>query len=905
MRERLKALFAKSGEPLSVIGGYILAALIYTYPLILNFGSYIVGDMESDVWKHLWGFWWVRLKLVDECVPPLYTYLLNYPYGGALWFIDTLNGVLSVPLQSFFTIVETFNLMVIFNLVLAACGAYVLAKGLCGHRGASFCAGLIYAFSAYMGTSITSGITESINIGWMPFFCHYFIRIFRYRRTSDAVMAGVFFSLNTVGCWYFGAFAVLFAVFYYIFIIFGKTGRYGVRALWDLILCFLPKWSDNFLAGLAAVSCICCLAVKSFAAAEHLNGNFIFFRDWAYFSVCPFLTLCAMLAWMQEKPRLGRRLTIIAQGIWASLVTLLIGGLLWRLFNLSWPCSAVKFWALTGAGLILEFMLLVLQIVILYRRSRGAEAADNGDKAVHSLSRKLCGEYLPLMLAVSVLSLTFYALGVSLSAFGTELKNPYNFGNILTAALDLILWGLTLALLRSFCERLKEGEGFVSACCAFCGRRLLLLYALLTLLCLGLNLLAPEFSKETAAILWTVWSAAAAVFLYAFERIMESWEDYCRKRYSRSLNEILWLFYRRFLAKPLIMFAVCLVGILGPTLAFKGTLNADNSIVFRGRDKDSSMVDLHLSREFCNVVNLVDFFIPGKDRAVKSYTVDKIVRACYIGWVPLLLAAYGCIWGRRRKDRGFWLFICGLFMLFAMGPFMYVSESIYSTVKSPLYMLFFNYFPAFSSISIPFRFTMLVMMGAAVLTAYALADILRGWSRRESFMACGAVCLAALFEFMVFSPSPFPLPLSEARLPEYTKMLAESGDSFGLVDYPVQRKKGELLPGEYFFYQLGHKKPIPNRVEGTIPLYVYQNRFTSYLFILEHSSGDLPYRSREDLESAIEDLVRFRLRYIVIHDAYLRLRAREKIHNMLEYYCGAPIFRKDKVCVYKIPEKRH
>ena len=903
MPERLKAFWAKLSEPLWVIGGYILAALIYTYPLALNFSSYIVGDMESDVWKHLWGFWWVRLKLADECVPPLYTYLLNYPYGGALWFIDTLNGVLSVPLQSFFTIVQTFNLMVIFNLVLAACGGYVLAKGLCGHKGASFCAGLIYAYSAYMGTSITSGITESINIGWMPFFCHYFIRIFKYRKTSDAVLAGVFFAFNTVGCWYFGAFAVLFAVFYYIFIIFRQTGRAGGRALWDLFLCFLPKWSDNFLAGAAAVASVCWLAVKSPAAAEHLNGNFIFFRDWAYFTVCPFLALCALLAWMQEKPRVGKRLTVIAQGLWASLAVLLIGSLLWKILNLSWPCSALKFWFLIGGGLFLEFMLLGLQIVSLYRRQ--TETAESGGEAgEHSWPRKFKTEYLPLFAVLSVVTLTFYALSVSLGSFETELKNWFSFKGALTAGLDLLLWGLTLALLRSFCGKLSEGKSFVSACCAFCSGKLFLLYALSTLLCLGLNHLAPDFSKETVTVLWTVWSAAAAVFLFAFERIRIAWENYCRKNFSRSLNEILWEFYRRFLAKPLIMFAVCLLGILGPTLAFKGTLNADNSIVFRGRDKDSSMVDLHLSREFCNVVNLVDFFIPGKDRAVKSYTVDKIVRACYIGWVPLLLTAYGCLWGRKRRDRAFWLFICALFMLFAMGPFMYVSENIYSTVKSPLYMLFFNYFPTFSSISIPFRFTMLVMMGFAVLTAYALTDILRKFSKRESLMACGTVCLAVLFEFMAFSPSPFPLPLSEARLPQYTKMLAESGDSFGLVDYPIQRKKGELLPGEYFFYQIGHKKPIPNRVEGTIPLYVYQNRFTSYLFILEHSSGDLPYRSREDLESAMEDLVRFRLRYIVIHDAYLRIRSREKIHNMLQYYCGAPIFREDKVCVYKIPEKR-
>ena len=61
---KLSKMLSQVGEGLAVVGLYTLLALIFTYPLVLNYSDYIVGHMESDVWKHLWGFWWVRRRLI-------------------------------------------------------------------------------------------------------------------------------------------------------------------------------------------------------------------------------------------------------------------------------------------------------------------------------------------------------------------------------------------------------------------------------------------------------------------------------------------------------------------------------------------------------------------------------------------------------------------------------------------------------------------------------------------------------------------------------------------------------------------------------------------------------------------------------------------------------------------------
>src|SRR5688500_2831508 len=91
---------------------YVVFALVVTWPLVLHLDDAVIGDMQSDVWKHLWGFWWVKQCLFEKGVLPLYTHLLNYPYGGSLFFIDPLGAVLSLPLQMVLPLGVAYNLIV-------------------------------------------------------------------------------------------------------------------------------------------------------------------------------------------------------------------------------------------------------------------------------------------------------------------------------------------------------------------------------------------------------------------------------------------------------------------------------------------------------------------------------------------------------------------------------------------------------------------------------------------------------------------------------------------------------------------------------------------------------------------------------------------------------------------------
>lgn len=901
---KLSKMLSQVGEGLAVVGLYTLLALIFTYPLVLNYSDYIVGHMESDVWKHLWGFWWVRRRLIQDCVLPLHTFLLNFPYGGALYFIDSLNGVLSVPLQSFLSIVQTFNTIVIFNLVLAASGTYVLVKGMTAHRAAAFSAGAVYAFSAYMGSSIASGITESINIGYLPFFCHYFMCQFRTRSYKDAFLAALFFSLNTLGCWYFGTFAVLFAVFYYVWLLYKRLAAGGCCSFAKRLKVFLSYSGGSLLYSVFLLAVFVLFAQNLLQTAEHLHVGFILFADFNSAVFGPLIFAAALCAWAEasNKPSWLQRHAMLIIFMAQLLLSLTVGPQLWAWGEWGWRCNFFTFALAVSFGWLGAALSAWAATAYFY----GSARASVSNSALQSSTSLWLNTFLDALAWPQLklwLWLVFYvaSFGVASlafyygSAWGQGISGRWLVGGVwLVLSLTLYRYLLsrtlqqteTLSLLERFCR--YHLYSFTLAV----GVQSLLLFVLYISL-------ARTYPWWQIWLFWLLGATIVECLAFFSRKWSQALEQSLQSVWHVSFNEAAALYWHNFFKVPFFMVCLCLAFILGPMLAFQSTINAGDSIVFRGRSEMN--VDLHLSRQFYNVMTIKDFLVGGKERAVESYTVDRLIRACYIGWGALFLAFGGCFWGRKRLERSFWVFIGLIFMIFTTGPFMYISDEIYSTVKSPLYMLFFRYFPTFAAVSIPFRFSVLVMLSVSILSAYTLADLAHLLGKKEHALVCASFCMAVLFEVAVFSPSPFPLPLSEAHMPRYCLDIAQKGGDYGLIDFPIQRTRGELLPGEYFFYQIGHLKAIPNRVEGTIPLFVYQNALTSYLFILEHSQGDIPYRSKEELDLGFSDLQRFRFRYLVVHDNYLRRHAKEKVHNMLRFYCGEPKHYPKGIYVYTIP----
>lgn len=885
-------------ELLVVTPLYIVLALMLTFPLLTNFSDFIVGDMESDVWKHVWGMWWTRLKLVDMNVLPLHTHILNYPYGGALFFIDPLNALISVPLQSFLPVTVVFNIMVLFNIVLAGVGGFCLARYLCRNAFAAFFAGAVLGCSGFMLANITSGVTEAINYGWIPLFAFFFIRSLHECSLPDSVRAAVFFGCATLGSWYYGSFCVVFAVFYYVYVLLWryrlllahswKRTRQALRWPWSgpvrmwlglalslvLMRVALPHLSEPFRTGMLASSLpyLLLLVLAAF---------------WACVLIVCLLDSGEGASW--DDFRLGRSLWALVP---AYLVLAVVVAEVWGVWRVLW--ESYHFLGIASPELV--FLQAAVVAGVLYVVWLGFWRSRPALNLTRRLLTPLAAGW-SVVVALGLLLLSILGLYLALADLANTSQAWELFGATVSFALSIVLLYLEFKQRE---ERLSCGRlGVLVTYRTFCWEHRGVMLFLAAMLLAVTRFVFPGAGEVAFLLLWL-----CVVLFFLLAALALSLLEATGRRYIASLHDAAFAlvchdFRRRMLLYPFVMAVIAGLIIVGPAVAFRQTINSGASLVFRGRD--GMNVDIHLSRRFMNVSCLQEMVRPGKLHSTRSYTVDKLTRVSYLGLVTLGVVAYGFLAGYRRRHRTFWLVTTLVFATFALGPFCYVTDNIHLTHKSPFYMAFFHYFPSFSQISIPYRFISLVLMSLGVLAAFTLSSLYRHRSRREQALLTFTLTMALFFDIAVFSPAPYPLPLSSVRVPEYCHDLAADRHEVGLIDYPIQRYKGELLPGEYFFFQQTHHKSIPNRVEGTIPLFVFQNSFSNYLFVLEHSRADIPPRDQATLERGLEDLSRFRFRYLVIHDQLIRDAARERMHTLLTYYLGQPKRYPDRVAVYRIP----
>ncbi len=237
--------------------GYLLLTLIMTYPLVLNFNKAIPGD-GFDGWQNYWNLWWVKRALVDLGENPFFTNYLYYPTGVSLYFhtLNIFNGLLTLPLQSLFSLTVAYNVVVLFSFVVAGYGTYLLVlyllraweKGgteatesqvstllnLPTSKLVAFVAGLVYTFSPFHFAHLL-GHMQVFSLEWLPFYALALIRGFdrlgdfdlgmqeaRGQRSASGIWpllaaiwpAALFLILATLCDWYNALYLSLFTALY-------------------------------------------------------------------------------------------------------------------------------------------------------------------------------------------------------------------------------------------------------------------------------------------------------------------------------------------------------------------------------------------------------------------------------------------------------------------------------------------------------------------------------------------------------------------------------------------------------------------------------------------------------------------------------------------------------------------
>ena len=182
------------------------AALLWPVPVRMN--ELLVGHPGNDTWNHVWGYWWVgeALKAGEW---PVRADLLAWPGGGTLYFIDTMQAVLSWPVQLLFGPAVAYNLVIFLQLAFCGFAAWILTWRLTGDWIAAFAALFLFEMSPHLLGQAYNGISETVCAGWFPLTLWALLRMMNVPDIRNSAILGLVGGICILTSWYYGLFAAI------------------------------------------------------------------------------------------------------------------------------------------------------------------------------------------------------------------------------------------------------------------------------------------------------------------------------------------------------------------------------------------------------------------------------------------------------------------------------------------------------------------------------------------------------------------------------------------------------------------------------------------------------------------------------------------------------------------------
>jgi len=219
------------------LGFYTILALGLTWPLLAHFTTHVTGDGVDDP-ALAWNLWWAKVRLVDQINPDLFhAGWMFHPIDINLAFytLTPLNGLLSLPLQTAFSLVVANNVLLLAAFVLGGYGAFLLAYDLLNQVSprpttapqdplrapiphaffAALFAGVVYAFASAKLFYAALGQFNIASSQWIPFCALYLVRTARAATMREAMrqgaLAGLFLVLQSWAELTYATFLLIFA----------------------------------------------------------------------------------------------------------------------------------------------------------------------------------------------------------------------------------------------------------------------------------------------------------------------------------------------------------------------------------------------------------------------------------------------------------------------------------------------------------------------------------------------------------------------------------------------------------------------------------------------------------------------------------------------------------------------
>jgi hypothetical protein len=198
-------------EWLAVTALFLSLGCVLTWPLVTRMSSGFYG-FGNDNWGGIWFGHWIHEAFWGP-QKTSFSREIQFPFGFQFddRYIQPYDRLIDIVFGGIGNGLFAYNLMILLSFPLAGLAMYALARYLTQSRPAAIVAGLIFAASPFhLAMSMQYPPMASIHVA--PLFVLAMLVALRRRRLRDAALAGAAFALVWLTSYYYGWFAIWFAL---------------------------------------------------------------------------------------------------------------------------------------------------------------------------------------------------------------------------------------------------------------------------------------------------------------------------------------------------------------------------------------------------------------------------------------------------------------------------------------------------------------------------------------------------------------------------------------------------------------------------------------------------------------------------------------------------------------------
>ncbi len=197
-----------------LLAGYVLLALLHTFPLVRHLDTHLPGLGLGDNVSFLWNSWWMREALASSH-DFFWCPVIQAPAGASLAFHThtALPAFLAASVLGSLPLVRAHNLVLIGSIALNGLAAYALAFVVTRARGVSVLAGALFLVAPTIAARLMGHY--NLAVVWpLAFACAAYVAWWQKPTLAKACAVAITAALVPYGDYYYTVFFVLFALIY-------------------------------------------------------------------------------------------------------------------------------------------------------------------------------------------------------------------------------------------------------------------------------------------------------------------------------------------------------------------------------------------------------------------------------------------------------------------------------------------------------------------------------------------------------------------------------------------------------------------------------------------------------------------------------------------------------------------